>query len=97
MSNDTKIVKGRTIIIYTAIITPVLLFLALIFMDGGHGTNFFSRLFFPIPMGITEMNDEMNDSTIYLAIIQTPIYGLLLFIFRNYKWKIVVFLFCLSI
>jgi cytochrome b561 len=61
----------------------------MLFMGGGHGTYLFGKLFFPIPMIIAGINDRITDLAFYLAIIQIPIYGLLIFYFRKSNWKLV--------
>lgn len=80
--------KGLTLFIYTAIATPILLVVAIFFMGGGHGSYFIGKLFFPTSMIIAGIKEQITDLAFYLAIIQTPIYGLIIFFFRKSNWKL---------
>ncbi|WP_196887297.1 hypothetical protein [Aureivirga sp. CE67] len=81
--------SGKKIVIWTSILTPTLLILSIFFMGGGHGTYFFGKLFFPIPMIIAGINDRITDLAAWIAVLQIPIYGLSMYSVRHKKWKIV--------
>ena len=81
--------SGKRIAIWTTIMTPVLLLISVFFMGGGHGTYFFGKLFYPIPMIIAGMKDRITDLALWIAALQIPIYGLCLYTVRNRNWKIV--------
>lgn len=81
--------SGKQILIWTSILTPTLLVVSIFFMGGGHGTYFFGKLFYPVPMIIAGMNDRITDLAAWIAVLQIPIYGLLLYSVRHKKRKIV--------
>lgn len=80
--------KGKTIALWTAIFTPFLLIVSIIFMGGGHGTYFFAKMFYPLAMIISGMEGKITDIAMWIALLQIPVYGLLMFLVRNKSWKI---------
>ena len=82
--------NGKQIAMWTAILTPILLIISVFLMGGGHGTYFFGKLFYPIPMIIAGINDRVTDLALWVAVFQIPFYGLILYLARHKNWKIVV-------
>ncbi len=89
IENKTYSLKVKQIISWTALLTPTLLFVAMFFMGVGYGTYFFGKLFFPIPMIIAGIDHQINDLALWLAVFQIPLYGFILYLTRQNKWKIV--------
>ena len=89
LENNIQTLSGREILFWTFLATPTLLVIAIFFMGGGHGTYLFGKLFYPIPMIISGINSRITDLASFIAIIQIPIYGLIIFLFRKTKWKLI--------
>lgn len=87
--DSTKPLSGREILFWTFLATPTLLVISIFFMGGGHGTYLFGKLFYPIPMIISGINNRITDLASFIAIIQMPIYGLIIFYYRKTKWKLI--------
>lgn len=58
-------------------------------MGGGHGTYFFGKLFYPIPMIIAGVKGRITDLAMWLAIFQIPFYGFILHLARHEKRKMI--------
>ena len=84
---NLKPLSGKQIVVWTTILTPVLLITSVFFMGGGHGTFFFGKLFYPIPMIIAGISDRITDLALWVAVFQIPFYGLLLYLVRHRNWK----------
>jgi len=69
------------------IATPILVFVAIFFMGGGHGTYKPAMFLFPWGMINTMWQDRLSEPLAILGILQFPIYGLLIDIsdFANKK------------
>lgn len=79
--------KGKQILKWTSILTLVLLIVTVFTMGGGHGTYFFGKLFYPISMIIAGLNDKITEFAIWMAILQIPIYGVILYLIRDKTWN----------
>ena len=59
-------------------LTPILLFIAFLFMGGGHGTYKPAILFFPYGMLIVQFFNKINFFSIFISTFQYLIYGLII-------------------
>ena len=57
-------------------------------MGGGHGFFWPAKVIYPYSMIITVMNNQIDILAIVLAIIQIPIYAVL--ISKKNKWKFII-------
>jgi hypothetical protein len=71
-------------------LTPFMLFLGLLSAGAGHGEYFLAKLLFPFTMLSTVRFHSIKQSFLVLAIIQYPLFGLLLGV-ANLKRKLLVF------
>ncbi|WP_405397549.1 hypothetical protein [Maribacter sp. Asnod2-G09] len=65
-------------IIITSAITILLLFLTIFLAGGGHGTFLPAKLFYPFSMILAGLKDEIGTLEIIIAVIQIPVYGLII-------------------
>ncbi|WP_156100744.1 hypothetical protein [Gillisia sp. Hel_I_29] len=72
----------KTIIIVLA--TFLILAFVVLSMGGGHGIFWPAKLIYPYSMNIAVMNNQIGIFAIIIAIIQIPIYAIL--ISRKIKW-----------
>ena len=77
-------------------VTPFMLFLGLVSAGAGHGDYFLAKLLFPFTMLSTAWFHSINQLFLGLAIIQYPLYGLLLGIV-SLKRKFLIFAAALAI
>ncbi len=75
-------------IILTIIITLFLLLLTVFVAGGGHGNYILAKLIYPFTMLLAEFKNEINIVGIALAIVQIPIYALILHKKPNWKYYI---------
>ena len=79
MESDKKDSKFEIkILAGTVALTPVLLFVTMISMGGGHGTYVLGKLIYPLTMIIAAIKHQITDFAMWLGICQVPIYGLIL-------------------
>jgi hypothetical protein len=65
-------------VIISVILTPIFLFLAVISAGAGHGNYFFAKVLFPFTMLSTIGFHSITAPFMLLAIVQFPIYGIVL-------------------
>lgn len=73
-------------ILKTLIITILLLFFAILFAGGGHGTYLPAQVIFPYTMIIAKWQLEIGLLGLLLALIEIPVYGYILFNKPNWKF-----------
>ena len=71
--------------ILTLTITVSLLFLTVFLAGGGHGTYLSAKLIYPFSMILAGFKDEIGTLEIVMAIIQIPIYALIIYL-KKPKW-----------
>ncbi|WP_431122379.1 hypothetical protein [Flagellimonas flava] len=65
-------------ILYTSLITLLVLVIVLATIGGGHGTFLVAKLIYPCSMIIAVSNDQIGIAGIILAILQIPIYVMII-------------------
>jgi hypothetical protein len=70
--------EPKEIIVVSIIATPIALLLALFTTGAGHGIYAVVKILFPYTMISTATNEIITGPYVVLAILQFPIYGLLL-------------------
>lgn len=65
-------------IILSLIITPLALISAILSAGAGHGSYFLAKILFPYTMLSTSLFESITTPFILLAIVQFPLYGLIL-------------------
>ena len=65
-------------VIVSIVVTPFALFLGLVSTGAGHGDYFWAQILFPYTMLSTFLFHSITAPFILLAVIQFPLYGLLL-------------------
>ncbi|MET3538315.1 hypothetical protein [Chryseobacterium limigenitum] len=71
-------------------VTPILLLLVVFMMGGGHGTYIPTIILFPFGMIGTVFQKSITVPFVVLGLFQFPIYGYLLDIFKNNKYKYLI-------
>ncbi|MBN1787657.1 MAG: hypothetical protein JW806_04615 [Sedimentisphaerales bacterium] len=88
-SDLIKLSTRIKILVGALLITPLVIVLALISAGAGHGSYFLCKLFFPYTMLSTHLYEVITTPFMFLAVIQIPLYGLLLSI-TNKKRTVVI-------
>src|SRR5690606_24409454 len=74
--------------ILIALITFLILALVVLSMGGGHGLFWPAKVIFPYSMLISLVNNQIGSVAIFLAVIQIPIYGII--ITKKSKWNFLI-------
>jgi len=72
----------------TASITILLLFFAILFAGGGHGTYIPAQVIYPYSMILAKLQSEIGFFAFFLALIEIPVYGY--FVFNKPNWKLYI-------
>ncbi|HJY11554.1 MAG TPA: hypothetical protein VJ304_02130 [Flavobacterium sp.] len=75
-------------ILKTIIVTILLLFFAISFSGGGHGTYLPAQIIYPYTMIIAKLQFEIGFFALLLALIEIPVYGYIWFNKPNWKYYI---------
>ena len=70
-------------------ITFLCLLVTIFFAGGGHGTYIPAKIIFPFTMLLAKLNDEINFIGFILALIQIPIYNIILMKKPNWKYLLI--------
>ena len=74
----------------SVLFTPVALGLGIMSAGAGHSNYFLAKILFPYTMLSTVSYDAITISFIFIAVVQYPIYGLILSSFRQLKTALIV-------
>ena len=77
----------KTIVI--ALTTVLILIFIVLSMGGGHGFFWPAKVVYPYSMIISVLNNQIGILAIIIAIVQIPIYGILMT--KKPKWTIIIF------
>lgn len=72
----------------TLVISILLLFFAVLFAGGGHGTYIPAQIIYPYTMIIAKLQDEIRFLALLLALIEIPVYAYILYNKQN--WNIYI-------
>ncbi|WP_139856780.1 hypothetical protein [Aequorivita sinensis] len=75
--------------IVIALITILILTFIVLSMGGGHGFFWPAKIVYPYSMIISVLNNQIGILAIIIAVIQIPIYGILMT--KKPKWTIIIF------
>jgi hypothetical protein len=92
-----KKIETSKVFIWTIGLTFLCLFLVIWFAGGGHGTYLPANLIFPYSMIIGYNNDRITDLAMILALVQIPVYGIVLGIANRFACFNIFSLIILSI
>lgn len=80
--------KNLNEIVSVILATFIILIIVIFLMGGGHGTYLPAKLIFPYAMIIALINNKIGVFAIILAIVQIPIYSIL--IKKSLRWKFLI-------
>lgn len=82
MNTSTNLKKQYPFVKYSIWLSPMLIFITLLSLGGGHGTGFFFKLFFPysIIMGVlfSESGPDVRDTILIIGFLLYIFYGITL-------------------
>lgn len=76
------------VILWSFVATFPLLIVSVVLIGGGHGTYFFAKLFFPVSMILSGLENEITKLALTLGFIQFPFYGLIIILFGEKHQKV---------
>jgi len=87
VKNKTNNKDKSTLILAGVLIEVILLIVCVFLAGGGHGTYIPMKIFFPYTMLSTINNTSISGAFIIIAIIQYPIYGIIVQYAKSEKLK----------